>query len=104
MIAYQFYIPIVRDSDKVPHDPKHWTDLEKGLARAFRGWTRSPDVQGGWVDGGGSIVTDCSRVYSVAIEDSDAERGYFVKLLSKVKQVFDQQCIFVVRTGVATLV
>lgn len=102
-----FLIPIVRDSDRGPHQPVLWRFLEEALSDAWGGWTgpehvawgrRKGAIPGGWKpEGAGAPTIDESRKYTVFVPPSklDALRA----LLKKVANSFDQQEILLSARG-----
>lgn len=93
MQQYQFIIPEKRDSDKLPHTNEEWTQLADSLLAIAGGFT-TDGVKGYWWDRNGKIVSDSSKRFTIAVEDSEFGELYDIAVgcLSR----FDQQCIYFV--------
>jgi len=102
MQEFTFYIPVVRDSDKKPHNENRWSFLEDRMARAFGGYTRKANVTGAWLDDSGKLIRDESRVYSIGV--SEDKLVNWQRFSASLAVIFDQQCIYVCESGVASLV
>jgi hypothetical protein len=88
-------VPLVRDSDRRPHGPRHWKALEDALYRHFDGFT-GPEgpVLGNYRNRSGKRVTDQSRRYTIALPLCRVEA--LRSLLRQVANTFDQECIYFV--------
>lgn len=106
-----FLIPVVRDSDRKPHPPVLWRQLQDALLGIFGAMTgpetvvyyrTAEPVPGAWSPGAGEEpVEDQSRRYSVAIPDDqlDELRG----LLRRAGNSFDQRVMYLEVAGYAEL-
>ena len=102
-----FLIPIVRDSDRGPHQAVLWKFLEETLSDAWGGWTGPESIEwgrkkgavpGGWKpQGSDGPITDECRKYTVFMPPAklDALRS----LLKKAANSFDQQEILLIVRG-----
>jgi hypothetical protein len=95
LIECRFLVPLVRDSDRRPHALRHWKALEDALFRHFDGFA-GPEgpVPGNYKNRSGRRVSDLSRRYTIALLPNgvDALR----RLLRRVANTFDQECIYLV--------
>lgn len=97
-IDNSFLVPVVRDSNRAPHNATSWTELEAKLVAEFGGFTRRGQVNGYWRDSSGKLILDTSEVYSVGFDtDNFIAVDAFAKLMAWVKSEFDQQCIYVTK-------
>lgn len=97
-----FLIPVLRDSDRQPHQPVTWRQLEDALIGEFGGRTgpgrviafKSAELlPGSWVpEGAEGPIEDESVRYWVSVPEDriDALRN----LLRKAANTFDQQSIY----------
>ena len=102
-----FLIPILRDSDRKPHEPMVWRLLQENLLILAAGWTgpegthliRKLDlVPGGWKPEGEIKPTeDESRKYTVIITQAKFEM--LRTILKKAANSFDQQEILLCIRG-----
>jgi len=106
-----FLVPIVRDSDRQPHQPILWDMLRDALLRAFRAVT-GPEtvicyrdtnvVPGAWSPGESKApIEDLNRRYTVAIPATQMED--LRALLRRVGNSFDQQVMYLEVAGHAEL-
>ena len=107
-----FLIPVVRDSDRIPHSPLTWRLLQDALIRTFGGSTGPEDVlyyrsrgaiPGTWAPGGSEApIEDRSRKYTLAIPADRVED--LRALLRRAGRSFDQRVIYLEVAGYAELV
>ncbi len=94
-IECRFLVPMVRDSDRRPHAPRHWMAFDDAMRALFDGW-QGPEgpVPGNYKNRSGRWVTDRCRRYTVALprERVPALRDF----LRQVANTFDQECIYFV--------
>jgi hypothetical protein len=106
-----FLIPVVRDSDRLPHPAILWRLLQDAMLKAFGGLTgpeavlyyRTPSgVPGTWLPSGGEAsVEDESRKYTVAVP---ADRIDDLRaLLRRAGNSFGQRVIYLTVAGQAEL-
>lgn len=106
MTTYLFLIPIESDPDvagaRVPHPADLVDRWERSLSGQFGAFSRFAEVPGIWTDALGKPVPDKSRGYMVGIDPArEAELRDFVRAACGV---FSQQCIFLLKVGIAELV
>lgn len=97
----EFFVPLVRNSDKEPHQPTAWTLLGNEIRRVFPAGHSGPEtfyrgdalVPGEYEDNPGEpAIKDTSRRYLLAIPADQVER--LRQLLRKVANTFDQKAIY----------
>jgi hypothetical protein len=100
-VQCEFFVPIVRNSDKQPHQPTTWNLLGNEIRRAFPAGHSGPEtfyrgdtlVPGEYEDSPGDPpITDTSRRYLLAILTSRVEE--LRQLLRRVANTFDQKAIY----------
>lgn len=101
LVECSFLIPIVRDSDRLPHEPVLWELLVAELLRLFGGGQGpryrvfiNPELlPGGWIPVAGETPTldDC-REYRVAVEEGRLEE--LRDFLRRAAGAFDQREIY----------
>ncbi len=104
LVECSFLIPLVRDSDRVPHQPLCWRSLEDALYSAFGG-SSGPDLiyrgvrpaRGEYQSDVGARVRDESWRYIVAV--SRARLDELRLILRKVANTFDQEAIYLSIAG-----
>ncbi len=89
MREYKFLIPVLRDSDRQPHDRRPLDWLDSLLVAEFGGFTRGDPVQGGW-QGSESLILDESIPYWIAAVSEKA----VLETIWRCCDRFDQQCIY----------
>lgn len=100
-VQCEFFVPIVRNSDKDPHQPMAWTLLGNEIRRVFPAGHSGPEtfyrgdalIPGEYEDSPGDPpIKDTSRRYLLAIraEKLDDLR----QLLRKAANTFDQKAIY----------
>ena len=110
--ACVFLVPVVRDSDRKPHQPILWRLLQDALLRTFGAVTgpetvlyyRNPAaVPGAWSPGEGQEpVEDLSRKYTIAVPPDRLE--VLRSLLRRAGNSFDQRVMYLEVAGYAELV
>jgi hypothetical protein len=104
-----FLIPLVRDSDRQPHPPVLWRQLQDALLASF-GAMSGPEtvayyrtlepVPGTWSPAAGEEpVADLSRKYTVAISEDRLDE--LRALLLRAGNSFDQRAIYLEVAGYA---
>lgn len=101
LVVCRFLVPLVRDSDRAPHQALLWRLLQDALCEAFGGrtgprpvlFTRDPKpVPGAWrPEGSQEEDVDESREYEVDVLDTRVDD--LRTLLRKVANSFDQRSI-----------
>ncbi|MBM4071099.1 MAG: hypothetical protein FJ271_19455 [Planctomycetes bacterium] len=100
-VQCEFFVPIVRNSDKQPHQPTAWNLLGNEIRRAFPAGHSGPEtfyrgdalVPGEYEDSPGDPpITDTSRRYLLAILPSRVEE--LRQLLRRAANTFDQKAIY----------
>ncbi len=100
-VQCEFFIPIVRNSDKQLHQPTAWNSLADEIRRAFPAGHSGPEtfyrgdalVSGEYEDiPGEPPITDTSRRYLLAIPASSVEE--LRQLLRRAANTFDQKAIY----------
>jgi hypothetical protein len=100
-VQCEFFVPIVRNSDKQPHQPTAWIALGREIRRVFPAGHSGPEtfyrgdalVPGEYEDiPGDPPITDTSRRYLLAIPMSKLED--LRQLLRKAGNTFDQKAIY----------
>jgi hypothetical protein len=100
-VQCEFLVPIVRNSDKQPHQPTTWKSLGDEIRRAFPAGHSGPEtfyrgdslVPGEYEDSPGDPpITDTSRRYLLAISPSRVEE--LRQLLRRAANTFDQKAIY----------
>src|SRR6266566_1883177 len=105
-VQCEFFIPIVRDSDKKPHQPVAWNLLVNEIRRVFPAGHSGPEtlyrgdalIPGEYQGSAGtSPIADTSRRYILAIPESKVND---LRLLLKMAaHTFDQQSIYLSVAG-----
>jgi len=105
-VQREFFIPIVRDSDKQPHQPVAWDLLVNEVRRVFPAGHSGPEtfyrgdalVPGEYEESPGTPpVKDVSRRYILAIPE--AKVNDLRLLLRMAAHTFDQQAIYLSVAG-----
>lgn len=100
-VQCEFFVPIVRNSDKKPHQPSAWALLGNEIRRVFPAGHSGPEtfyrgdalVPGEYEDRPGDPpIQDESRRYLLAIPESKVDD--LRQLLRKVANTFDQNAIY----------
>lgn len=88
-----FLVPLYRDSDRLPHPPRHWAALRAELHSRFGGVT-GPEgpIPGTYTNRAGQRVDDESHRYTVALPPSRVDE--LRRLLVRVANTFDQESIY----------
>jgi hypothetical protein len=116
MLECSFLIPIIRDSDKSPHQPLAWRALQDMVRREFIEGHSGPEsvsmvmfykdvklTPGEYLDTEqDKPVPDVSRRYTIAI--AEARLDDLRAILRKAANTFDQKCIYLSVAGHAELV
>src|SRR5438552_5495683 len=96
-VQCEFFVPIVRNSDKKPHQPSAWTTLGNEIRRVFPAGHSGPEtfyrgdalVPGEYEDSPpDSPIKDESRRYLLAIPETKVDD--LRELLRKAANTFDQ--------------
>jgi hypothetical protein len=102
----EFFIPIVRNSDKKPHQPIAWNLLVTEIRRVFPAGHSGPEtfyrgdalIPGEYQEGSETPpIQDTSRRYILAIPE--ARVGDLRMLLRMAAHTFDQQAIYLCVAG-----
>jgi hypothetical protein len=100
-VQCEFFVPIVRNSDKQPHQPTAWNLLGSEIRRVFPAGHSGPEtfyrgdalVPGEYQDNPGEPpIKDTSRRYLVAIPANRVDE--LRQLLRKAANTFDQKAIY----------
>ncbi len=104
-----FLVPLVRNSDRLPHSSTAWRLLQNVLRRRFGGRSGPEQIHatiratpGDYTDKGGHPIEDESYRYIVAIEPKRVME--LRELLKKVANTFDQEAIYLSVRGEVTFV
>lgn len=102
MFEVQILIPIA-DNEGNAFTTEHFNQWRQRLLDLFGGYTEYPGtVCGGWVDNG-TVYTDCSVVYGVAI--GGLADGYkVIKAAYDAKTLFRQEAMFIRYLGLTEFV
>jgi hypothetical protein len=101
MLQCEFFVPVVRNSDKGPHQPSAWIELGKEIRREFPAGHSGPEtfyrgdavVPGEYEDKPGEPpIPDTSRRYLIAIPTNRIDT--LRQILRKVANTFDQKAIY----------
>jgi hypothetical protein len=101
LVECSFLIPILRNSDRNPHQPRCWSFLQDELLATFAGFTGPRKVfafksaesgQGAWRDANDGIVEDESRSYTIAVPIHKVAE--LRSILGRTAEMFDQECIY----------
>lgn len=110
-VQCEFFIPIVRDSDKKPHQPVAWNLLVNEIRRVFPAGHSGPEtfyrgdalVPGEYeASPGAAPIADTSRRYILALPES--KLGDLRLLLRMAAHTFDQQAIYLSVAGTVEFV
>lgn len=105
-VQCEFFVPIVRDSDKKPHQPVAWNLLVNEIRRLFPAGHSGPEtfyrgdaLVPGEYEGvpGSSPIQDMSRRYILAIPE--AKVNDLRLLLRMAAHTFDQQAMYLSVAG-----
>jgi hypothetical protein len=105
-VQCEFFIPIVRDSDKQPHQPVAWNLLVNEIRRVFPAGHTGPEtfyrgdalVPGEYEAAPGTApIADTSRRYILAIPEGKVND--LRALLRMAAHTFDQQAIYLSIAG-----
>ena len=101
LVVCRFLVPVLRDSDRLPHQAVLWRLLQDALCEGFRGLTgpqrvlvtRDPEpVPGAWrPEGSRTDIEDECREYEVDVLHSRVDD--LRALLRKAANSFDQRAI-----------
>lgn len=103
MITITILIPLA-DNAAVTFAPAHHTAFEHQLAGIFGGFTRLPgEFWGAWIDLG-TLYSDATRAYQVAVSGL-VERGEDIRRAVEIARVhYRQEAIFVSYLGQAEII
>jgi hypothetical protein len=105
-VQCEFFIPIVRDSDRRPHQPVAWDLLVNEIRRVFPAGHTGPEtfyrgdalVPGEYeANPEAPPVTDISRRYILAIPEGTVNE--LRQLLRRAAHTFDQQALYLSVAG-----
>jgi hypothetical protein len=105
-VQCEFFVPIVRNSDKKPHQPSAWNALGNEIRRAFPAGHSGPEtfyrgdslVPGEFEDEPSSPpIQDSSRRYLLAIPEAKVDDLRL--LLRKAANTFDQKAMYLAVKG-----
>lgn len=99
-----FLIPLVRDSDRRPHQPIVWDLLRNALRREFEAFHFDvATVPGEWIssDDPGNVVEDQCRKFTVAIPQDRVDE--LRRVLRRAGNSFDQREVYLAVAGYAEL-
>lgn len=99
---YEFYIPI-RYNDGRPIEKKKFDDVKDIIAKKFSGVSvHYVKIAGEWKDPAtGKIFKDDSLKYEVTVDEKEDE--FFSVLKDKMRKIFEQKDIYLLRTRVDSL-
>jgi hypothetical protein len=106
LVQCEFLVPIVRNSDKKPHQPSAWNALGNEIRRAFPAGHSGPEtfyrgdslVPGEFVDEPNTpAIQDISRRYLLAIPEAKVDDLRL--LLRKAANTFDQKAMYLAVKG-----
>jgi hypothetical protein len=101
LVQCEFFVPIVRNSDKKPHQPSAWNALGNAIRRVFPTGHSGPEtfyrgdslVPGEYEDVPGiPPINDISRRYLLAIPEAKVDD--LRALLRKAANTFDQLAMY----------
>jgi hypothetical protein len=101
LIQCEFFVPIVRNSDKKPHQPSAWTQLGNEIRRVFPAGHSGPEtfyrgdalVPGEYEDSKDEPpIQDTSRRYLLAIPEAKVDDLRL--LLRRAANTFDQKAMY----------
>ena len=106
LVQCEFFVPIVRNSNKEPHQPSAWTALGNEIRRVFAAGHTGPEtfyrgdslVPGEYEDcPEAPPIKDESRRYLLAIPETKVED--LRRLLRKAANTFDQKAMYLAVRG-----
>jgi hypothetical protein len=106
LVQCEFFVPIVRNSDKKPHQPSAWMALGNAVRRAFPAGHSGPEtfyrgdsfVPGEYEDAPNEPpIQDESRRYLLAIPESKVDD--LRQLLRQAANTFDQKAMYLAVKG-----
>src|SRR6266850_882647 len=106
LVQCEFFVPIVRNSDKEPHQPSAWIALGNEIRRVFPAGHSGPEtfyrgdtlLPGEYEDCPQEPpIQDESRRYLLAIPETKVDE--LRQLLRKAGHTFDQQAIYLAVKG-----
>jgi hypothetical protein len=109
LVECAFLVPLVRNSDRAPHQPAAWNALQDALFEAFGG-SSGPEliyrsvrpVPGDYRDAGGERIADESWRYVVALPRR--RLNDLRALLRRAANTFDQEAIYLSVAGMVEFV
>jgi hypothetical protein len=111
LVQCEFFVPIVRNSDKKPHQPSAWMALGNDIRRMFPAGHSGPEtfyrgdtlVPGEYEDGADEPpIQDESRRYLLAIPETRVDD--LRQLLRKAANTFDQKAMYLAVMGVVDFI
>ena len=106
LIQCEFFVPVVRNSDKQPHQPSAWSALGIAIRRVFPAGHSGPEIfyrgdaliPGEYEDCPGEPpIQDSSRRYLLAIPEAKIDD--LRALLRKAANTFDQMAMYLAVKG-----
>lgn len=101
-IVCNFFIPMVRDSDRQLHRPLTWRDFEDLLYDGFSGYTGPSQrwriyqldrsIRGNYKNKKGERVEDLCNLYKIALPIKDVSK--LRNILKEARSLFDQESIY----------
>lgn len=102
MFEVQILVPMW-DNDGAAFPQELFDRFEEEAMTQFGGFSRHPNISGGWTNPEGKVFSDCSRVYAVACKD--LTEGHSARLLASwAKWTFSQEAIYIRYLGLAETV
>ena len=110
-VQCEFFVPIVRNSDKVPHQPSAWMALGNEIRRAFPAGHSGPEtfyrgdslIPGEYEDVPKEPpIADESRRYLLAIPESKVDD--LRRILRKAANTFDQKAMYLSVKGIVEFI
>lgn len=102
MIIVTILIPLA-DNAAAVFAPEHHRAFEVALAETFGGFTRLPGTHhGAWIDGG-TLYSDATRAYQVAVAGLLQRAGDLARVIELARTHYRQEAIYVSYLGQAEI-
>ncbi len=102
MIIVTILIPLADNAAQV-FSPEHHRAFETSLAETFGGFTRLPGTHhGAWIDGG-TLYTDATRAYQVAVAGLLERAEDIRRAVERARVHYRQEAIYVSYLGTAEI-